>query len=66
MQLACTDPDLVRAERRNLGKYEDLGLTEITFMPAAGSLAEGLDLMHELAERVHLRSHHKARQDHRP
>ena len=50
MQLACTDPDLVRAERGNLGTYEDLGVTEITFMPAAGSPAEGLDLMHELAD----------------
>jgi len=50
MQLACTDPDLVRAERDNLGTYEDLGLTEITFMPTAGSPAEGLDLMHELAD----------------
>ena len=50
MQLACTDPDLVRAERDNLAKYEDLGLAEVTFMPSAGSLAQGLDLMHELAD----------------
>jgi len=50
MQLACTDPDLVRAERSHLGEYEELGLSEITFMPVAGSLAEGLNLLHELAD----------------
>jgi probable F420-dependent oxidoreductase len=50
MQLACTDPDLVRAERGNLGAYEELGLTEITFMPVCDSLDEGLDLLHELAD----------------
>ena len=65
MQLACTDPDLVRAERDNLGTYEDLGLTEITFMPAAGSFAEGLALMHELADEF-ISTHRRASQDHRP
>lgn len=50
MQLACTDPDLVRAERSNLAKYQDLGLAEVTFMPVAGSPAEGLDLLHQLAD----------------
>jgi probable F420-dependent oxidoreductase len=50
MQLACTDADLVRAEKDNLPRYEELGLAEIAFMPTAGSLTEGLALMHEIAD----------------
>lgn len=50
MQLACTDADLVRAEKADLPKYEELGLDEIVFMPSAGSFPEGLALMHEIAD----------------
>lgn len=49
MQLACTTTEPVRAEREHLSEYEEMGLDEIVFMPAAGSPDEGLDLMRSIA-----------------
>ena len=50
MQLASTDVEQVRAERANLNTYEERGLREIVFAPAADSVRDGLRMLGEIAD----------------
>ena len=50
LQLAATDVEQVRNELAHLDAYEDEGLAEIVLAPVTGSVAEGLKVLHGIAD----------------
>lgn len=48
--MAATDVEQVRSELAHIDAYEEEGLAEIVLAPVTGSVAEGLKVLHGIAD----------------